>query len=832
MNRIWQSFLGIDARPASSRPAGGWRLELTALPGGSGALGLLALAVAALVLLWWLPRREKQELSRRRRLTLVGLRALVILAVAAMLVEPVLVSSERESVRSHLAVVVDDSESMRFADPYTDDSKASEFAGALKLSSAGGKSPVDRLRGMPRIDLVRTALEPEMGKLANGRDVFLYDLESASRTGTAGPARTRTLAAIDPKRSVSPLGDALRGVLAAHRGRPVAGIVLVTDGRSNAGEDPLRVAEAATRLNIPIYAVAAGAEEGPRNVRVAEVEASPVVFARDPMTLGVTVEARGLRDAEAALVVEQKVNGGEWESIVNQRIALGEDGILKRTTFRIVPKVVGQYEYRARIDDAGPELTKDDNTATAAVRVVRQQIRVLMIAGAPSPEVQFLRNTLQRDQHVEFAAWLQHADPGYRQAGDRPISRLPNDAEELGKYDALVLIDPDMAALGPQWPDLISNFVGKDGGGLIFIPGELYSQQLFEADAAETDSTDPNVAATGPGDQPASGKWTQILPVVREPGLFRTESEVRLTTQNTYVLDLTPEGRGDPIFEFNPDPIRNRATLASLPGMYWSFPVTRARPGATVLARHGDPRMQNQYGRHVLLASQLYGPGRTVFIGFDSTYRWRYLAEDYFDGFWARLIDRVGRNKALGGRFPFQVHLGKSAYRVGDQVTIGVRYTEAAAVAEASGLAAELEVEGQPPDPLTFERATDDPALLTATFPAERAGAYTLRVTPATGVDAGATTRVSSTTFRVEPPRREVDEPALNRPLLVDLARMTGGRTFTVAEAGQLDAAIPIREVTRTLENRDELWDAPLFAAIIVLGLTAEWILRKLYRMV
>ena len=71
--------------------------------------------------------------------------------------------------------------------------------------------------------------------------------------------------------------------------------------------------------------------------------------------------------------------------------------------------------------------------------------------------------------------------------------------------------------------------------------------------------------------------------------------------------------------------------------------------------------------RHVLLASQLYGPGWTVFLGFDSTYRWRYLAENYFDGFWARLVDRVGRNKALGGRFPFQVNLGKSVYRVGDR---------------------------------------------------------------------------------------------------------------------------------------------------------------------
>ncbi len=38
--------------------------------------------------------------------------------------------------------------------------------------------------------------------------------------------------------------------------------------------------------------------------------------------------------------------------------------------------------------------------------------------------------------------------------------------------------------------------------------------------------------------------------------------------------------------------------------------------------------------------------------------------------------------------------------------------------------------------------------------------------------------------------------------------------------------------MTRTLETRDELWDAPLLYGIIVLSLTAEWVLRKVYRMV
>ena len=122
----------------------------------------------------------------------------------------------------------------------------------------------------------------------------------------------------------------------------------------------MRVAEAATRLNIPIYTVAAGAEEGPRNVRVAELEASPVVFAKRPddaRRCGRSARASERRRGQPDRRAEGSMQGSGSRS-ANQRVALGEDGILKRTTFRVVPKVIGQYEYRARIEDAGPELTK------------------------------------------------------------------------------------------------------------------------------------------------------------------------------------------------------------------------------------------------------------------------------------------------------------------------------------------------------------------------------------------------------------------------------------------------------------------------------------------
>ena len=252
-------------------------------------------AIALVYLLWRLYRWERRDLSRPKRGLLVGLRVLVLLAVAvdAARAGVGLVASARR-VPSHLAIVLDDSESMRFSDPYTDDSRAVALAADMKLESDGRRvarraAAGDAAAGPGQEVLRRT------WNARRGRELYVYDLESAAKAGSANAAQARKLDDIKPKRPISPLGDALQGVLASHRGQPVAGIVLATDGRSNTGEDPLRAAEAAIRQNIPIYAIAAGADEGPRNIRLAEIEVSPVVFVRDPMTLGVVVEARGLQ---------------------------------------------------------------------------------------------------------------------------------------------------------------------------------------------------------------------------------------------------------------------------------------------------------------------------------------------------------------------------------------------------------------------------------------------------------------------------------------------------------------------------------------------------------
>ena len=76
-------------------------------------------------------------------------------------------------------------------------------------------------------------------------------------------------------------------------------------------------------------------------------------------------------------------------------------------------------------------------------------------------------------------------------------------------------------------------------------------------------------------------------------------------------------------------------------------------------------------------------------------------------------------------------------------------------------------------------------------------------------------------------------EPAADYPALRRLAQETGGRVISPAEFGQLSRWLPNREVRVTLPPKvDTLWDSPGALILLVLFLTAEWVGRKLIRLI
>src|SRR5687768_3059040 len=89
--------LGIR-RPPSWAQGGAWRLEFQALPQGAALAAACGGAMACVALVWWLYRREGRQLSIPVRLACAGLRLLVFVGVAFMLLELAVVITQREQV--------------------------------------------------------------------------------------------------------------------------------------------------------------------------------------------------------------------------------------------------------------------------------------------------------------------------------------------------------------------------------------------------------------------------------------------------------------------------------------------------------------------------------------------------------------------------------------------------------------------------------------------------------------------------------------------------------------------------------------------------------------
>ena len=811
MTDFLNTLLGLNPSPWTE--GGARHLEWLEMP-KHDKLFLLGLGITAAV--WgilYLYRREGRSLNRLTRIFISALRMIALGGVVIMLLEPVIVFTKTEQVPSTILVLRDQSESMDLKDAYASQTYADRLAQSLHLE--GG---VRQLRDTPRNQLIDRALNSGLTKTleANGDRVLASHTFAGQllTDSTTQPTTSPSTLPIGIDRTTTAIGTAVRQAIAAYRGQPLAGILLITDGQSNAGESPVKAAEYAGSEGIPIISLTAGTLEGPRNARVSKIEASKTVFVRDPSQLRVILESHGLAKAPATLVMERRKDGGPWEEFARQSITLEENGQVQSIPFDFKEERPTRLEIRATLADVGPELTTDDNVATEEIRVIRQKIKVLFIAGNTFPEVEFIRNALLRDSGVAASTWLQAATADYEQPGNPVIKKLPQTQEELNDYDCVVLYDPDPNGWPQQFPQMLGDFVGKAGGGLVYIAGERMTKNLFDR------SDDP------------SAQWLTMLPVVAEPGLYQSEVTMKLSAKEAWKLEITPEGKADPIFQFDTDGEKNEKILANLPGMYWHFPVTRAKPGATVLARHADPRMRNEHGQNVLLATQLVGPGRTFFVAFDSTYRWRYLDEQYFDGFWARMIDRAGRTKQLGGRYPYTLSTDRNTYKPGSQVTLTARFENPAdRDSSLDALHGEVEVADAAPIPLNLTPKSGDNGAFETTFTVNKPGPHFIKVWSG-AEEAKLVVKAATMQIPVELPNLEFERPTLELATLQAMAKASGGAVFDLSQADQLPAAFRVHKVARVLEDRQEIWHAPLIWGGILLAIFTEWVLRKKFRMV
>ncbi len=341
------------------------------MPTGDRALLWIVAIVLAAVGVWWLYRVEAASRRPSVRLLLGAVRLAVLCVVALMLLEPILIFSHVEHEPSNMIVLLDNSRSMGLRDAWQAQSAGQALADVLHLSDG-----VRDLRKLTRLEQARRLLDGGLAsQLESGGDRLVHIHPFADHL--MEPLGKDSPKPLPTDGQSTAIGSAVRQAVLAYRGKPIAGILLISDGQSNVGESAVEAARFAAEERIPFVALGAGTEEGPRNVAMKSIETSPVVFERDHNNVTVLVESSGMPEMPATVVLEKRRLGEHWQEIGREEITLRRDGRLQSASFRYAEEQPGKIELRAKILDVGPELTQDDN-----VRRVGSPRRAAEAAGA------------------------------------------------------------------------------------------------------------------------------------------------------------------------------------------------------------------------------------------------------------------------------------------------------------------------------------------------------------------------------------------------------------------------------------------------------------------
>jgi hypothetical protein len=605
--------------------------------GAAWQVALLALLlIVPLALILYLCRYELRLISRGNAAGLLMLRLVMLFVLWFTIgMQPHFAEIRIEETPSRVRVAVDLSSSMNVVD--------------LRASAMSRRKTVARLLGPDGSNLLQ--------RLADRHQVEIIGFHQQAMP--LSPAQL--LEKLSDSKNTEPiLGTDLTQALAptpASRDNPLLGIILLSDGMHNMGPPPFARAEESGKQRIPLYPVAIGPREPPSDLLILDVQAPTKVFKGGMLPIEVRCKVSNL--AAEDMTVELQFDGKPIEPDHRQMIAhRGKDDVYT-VRFQAKPDAVGTHTYTVKaFSKAQTEVTLANNVATRYVRVMDDKAKVLLVDGEARWEYHYLATALARDTTIQLerVVFTQPRIGAIKEAELEKVgfamSRLPEVKKEAIQPDPLM--DFDCIVLGDVAPEQLpladrkrlERFVGERGGTLILVAGKrnLPMEYIKQAD-------DP---------------LAKLIPI----------SDPKVMQQSTgFTLAITNEGKLRPFLQLEPD--NSMSPWPSLPKHFWGV-VGKRKPAATVLLAPVTDEKEKADSETGIFVQQNYGFGRVLFLGIDSTWRWRFRVGDtYHHRFWGQLARWSAADKILpaGNRW---VRYGpvEPVYQDGQDVEIAVRLNE------------------------------------------------------------------------------------------------------------------------------------------------------------
>lgn len=760
-----------NARVVFERPIPGW--------------GWFLVIVGCVAVAWWTYRRMRGAASGRAALGAV--RTALLLVLAVLLAGPALRIAHETVEEDWVLVLTDRSRSMAIRDGATSSGgPRSTRDEALQTALRGSKSTwetIGRDRALVWLGFTGGAFDL-VPSASESSDTAV----EAMRDG-AGELGDRTL-----------IDDALTQALQRAAARPIAGIVLLSDGRTTAppSRATIRRLQAAAAK---VFVVPIGSTGSAGDLAIAKVEIPRRAFVRDEVPVRVEIERSG--EAVAANATIRLVDAATGERLAELPVPAFAPGS-NTTAVTLLPRAddPGQRDWKIELDAGDADLVAENNVRNGQLELVDRPLRVLYIDGYPRWEYRYLKNLLIRESTIESSVLLLSADRDFAQEGNLPITRLPRSAEEFAQFDLFIIGDVPAGFFTPEQLELMRDQVAQRGTGVLWVAGERATPKSWDGTA-----------------------MAELLPMRPPFALPAIDSPVNLVaTSAATALGLLKVGEGEswPIELADPKVGWSRLEWAQ------AIPIEQLKPTAEALAVGvpADEGASDTSRTWPLITTMKYGAGEIVYVATDEIWRWRYgRGEKFTEQVWLPIVRMLGREALAGGGDAATLRAVPARVQLGQSVRLELVIGDARLVDRGdAAVAAELSAGAAAPAGEIELLRTQRPGEFAATVAPDVVGTYTVRVP--TGPAAGAEVQ-----FECERPDDETRRAAADHELLRELAKETGGAVIEADQLATLPDLLPKRSVVTEHATIEPLWDAPLSLLLIVLLATVEWLGRRWMRL-
>lgn len=300
------------------------------------------------------------QVNRPFKFLLISLRTLALLLILFTIFEPVLSIARKSTVKPVNLFYVDNSKSITIQDGTGREESIKNFLNRLEASGVRNNSEV----------------------YSFGSNIRKVARDSLSKINFS-----------EGTTNISRIFSSIKT-----ENKNIASIVLISDGVITDGSNPVFQAE---KLGIPVYTVGVGDTSGRDNIEVRKVLFNDYIYNETPTTINVTLASNGFKNKTVTLSLYE-----DNKQIGQQNVLLGDNEMMS-ANFTYTAKTPGEKKMMVSVSEQKGEFTFADNKKVFYMNVLNNKLNTLIVAGSPSPDLSFVKNSLATDENLRISTITQ-----------------------------------------------------------------------------------------------------------------------------------------------------------------------------------------------------------------------------------------------------------------------------------------------------------------------------------------------------------------------------------------------------------------------------------------